>query len=62
VLLDNSSATGGELLTAIGDLDSAKAAAITTQIGTFSANSSTPLAESLSDIGHYFTSGVGQSS
>ncbi|TRW92789.1 pilus assembly protein [Candidatus Methylobacter oryzae] len=49
--------TGGELLTAIGELDAAKATAVTTQIAGFTANSSTPLAETLSDIGRYFATG-----
>lgn len=51
--------TGGELLTAIGPLDVTRADTIITQINAFSANANTPLAESLSDIGHYYTSGVG---
>ncbi len=49
--------TGGELLTAIGDLDAAKAATVTTKIAGFTANASTPLAETLSDIGRYFATG-----
>jgi len=49
--------TGGELLAAIGDLDTAKATTITTQIAGFAADSSTPLAETLSDIGRYFAIG-----
>ena len=53
----NSGATGGELLSAIGDLNAAKAAAITTNIAGFTANTNTPLAETLSDIGRYFTIG-----
>lgn len=48
---------GGELLTAIGNLDTAKATTITTQIAGFAADSHTPLAETLSDIGRYFTTG-----
>lgn len=53
---------GGELLTAIGDLDAAQATLIagtSGKISGISANANTPLAETLSDIGHYFTSGVG---
>jgi len=49
--------TGGELLTAIGELDAAKATTVTAQIAGFTANSSTPLAETLSDIGRYFATG-----
>ncbi|WP_084254096.1 pilus assembly protein [Methylobacter marinus] len=48
---------GGELLSAIGDLDSTKATTMINQIAGFSANAYTPLAETLSDIGRYFTTG-----
>ena len=48
---------GGQLLTAVDNLDAAKAATITAQIAGFSPSSYTPLAETLSDIGRYFATG-----
>lgn len=48
---------GGELLIPVDNLDTAKATAITTQIAGFTASANTPLAETLSDIGRYFSTG-----
>lgn len=55
----NNTTGGGELLTAVGDLDAARATTITTQIAGLDDNANTPLAETLLDIGRYFTSGAG---
>lgn len=51
------SSDGGSLLTAIGDLDSAKASEIIGKITALTAAGYTPLAETLSDIGAYFALG-----
>jgi type IV pilus assembly protein PilY1 len=52
---------GGKLLSAISELDETKANSIIASINNIVTNGSTPLASTLSDIGHYFTSGLGQS-
>lgn len=49
--------TGGELLTAIGELNATKADTIIGEIAGFTADAHTPLAETLSDIGRYFATG-----
>jgi len=46
---------GGALLKNVADLDSAHLAALKTSIGELTSSGSTPLAETLADIGHYFT-------
>lgn len=50
--------TGGTLKQVMGDLDSAKRTAMTTAINGVTASGRTPLAETLSDIGRYFTTGT----
>jgi type IV pilus assembly protein PilY1 len=48
---------GGSLREIIGDLDSTKKTAIKSKIDALSPSGMTPLAETLSDIGRYFTTG-----
>lgn len=51
------SGDGGSLLEIVGELDAAKKTAIRGKIDALSAFGNTPLAETLSDIGRYFTTG-----
>ncbi|MGZ8218533.1 pilus assembly protein [Methylomagnum sp.] len=50
-------ADGGKLLTQIDDLTPSQATSIKSQINALTASSNTPLAETLSDIGRYFSMG-----
>lgn len=49
---------GGRLLDAMGIMDSAKRTALTSAINALTATGNTPLAETLSDIGFYFSRGA----
>ncbi|MBA3494453.1 MAG: hypothetical protein H0T87_10160, partial [Gammaproteobacteria bacterium] len=49
---------GGSLREIIGDVDAAKKTAVKTKIDALTASGSTPLAETLSDIGRYFATGA----
>lgn len=49
---------GGQLLEVVGNLDAAKRSALTTAINGLVATGNTPLAETLSDIGFYFSRGA----
>lgn len=49
---------GGSLREIIGDVDAAKKTAVRTKIDALTASGSTPLAETLSDIGRYFATGA----
>jgi type IV pilus assembly protein PilY1 len=53
-------ADGGALREIVSSLDSAKRLELATEINKITANGSTPLAETLSDIGRYFASGATQ--
>jgi type IV pilus assembly protein PilY1 len=51
------SPSGGDLLAAVEDLDATKALAVKGKVSALSPSGWTPLAETLADIGRYFTSG-----
>lgn len=53
---------GGKLNEIIGDLDSTKLSTMTSKINALTASTWTPIAETLSDIGRYFTTGYPSSS
>ena len=55
---DPSTHDGGELREAMGDLNAGKLTAMTTKINGLTTRVWTPLAETLSDIGRYFTTGT----
>ncbi|MET0984067.1 MAG: PilC/PilY family type IV pilus protein [Steroidobacteraceae bacterium] len=50
--------SGGRLLEAVGNLDSTKRSALTTAVSGLTPSGNTPLAETLSDIGWYFSRGA----
>ena len=56
---DASTHDGGELREIMGDLSSSKLTSMTTKINALTPRVWTPLAETLSDIGRYFTTGTG---
>ena len=53
----NSSSNGGVLREPLSEIDSAKRTTMTTKINALTASTWTPLASTLSDVGHYFARG-----